>query len=205
MAFIGFPQVTQTDPVGTVTETQYYATADPTAPENGLPHHTEVQVGAIIRATQDNLDDLTTPTTWGTKPVPLLETRRSTTDENNTTRSFRTTYQYDSYGNLSQTTEYGEVQSDYTTDIPGDERTTASIYRSRITPTVYIVDHPVERSIYEGLQAIENQLAARTQFYYDGSATRLAIAGNCSKSGSGRAACGPSPSTSMMRSATRRA
>ncbi|MCZ7567364.1 MAG: hypothetical protein M5U01_02035 [Ardenticatenaceae bacterium] len=58
VAFIGFPQVTQTDPAGTTTRSQWYAVADSTAPENGLAYHTEVQVGPVIRSTQDHLYDL---------------------------------------------------------------------------------------------------------------------------------------------------
>ncbi|HBY98314.1 MAG TPA: hypothetical protein DEP84_30955 [Chloroflexi bacterium] len=167
VAFIGFPQVAQTDPAGTTTRSQWYAVADSTAPENGLAYHTEVQIGPVIRSTQDHLYDLTTTTPWGTKPVPLTETRRSSADETPTTRYFRTTYQYDSYGNPSQTIEYGEVASTYTTDLPGDERTTSVDYRYKTSATIYLVDRPIQRSVYSGSQVNEASLAARTRFYYD--------------------------------------
>ena len=165
--FRGFHKVTATDPAGTETTSYYYQDDD----KQGKLYQKEIcdSDGHIYSRTK---------TTWGTRTphegVSFVcvdhedeYTFDGLHDESEADyRRRRTSFDYDAYGNLTETVEEGEYydpNEDNRSDVTGDGRTTIHEY------TYNTNDWIMNTLAHTKLQDADNTTVAEKWFYYDNS------------------------------------
>ena len=186
--FAGFRVITKTDELGYKTKTYYHQSENSVQDtmngeyadhisKKGRPYRTEVYDNQN-RKVQVTINKWNYSELSANHYFPFLEKTlsKSISPESGTVKSIAQSYIYDSYGNVTESSDYGEVQANGEdgsfTDTKDDLVKTSAVYTQNISDNM--VGFTVENKVFNK----NNQLINDRKIYYDGLPLGGVIKGN---------------------------
>ncbi len=158
--FRGFGRVETQDALSVTATTEFHQTDQ----RRGHPFRAQVlDAQGNLWTKQEQTWDIQQPQTSGSYFVRLVQTDSYTYDGDSTFKQTRATYDYDSYGNPTVVSEYGEINGGADLD-PNDNRSTVTTYT--VNTAAWIVGLASEVQVKDAAGGTGNTLADR-KFSYD--------------------------------------